>query len=125
HYVNRELLVEEHFDEHGNPVKKPDEVMPSPNGGMKGWNKYLAKSSNYPKEASKRRQEGIVYIGFTVDPEGRLLNAEIMNPEQVSPVLAEEALRTIKAYPDRWTPATKDGIPISVMMRMPIKFEQP
>ena len=123
HYVNHEAVLEEYFDENGKPVKKPDEVLPSPNGGMKGWNKYLAKNLTYPKEARKKRQEGIVYIWFRVDSDGSLRDPEIMNPEQVSPLLAKEALRMIEEYPDRWSPGIKDGIPISVNMRMPINFK--
>lgn len=57
HYVNHEAVLEEYFDENGKPVKKPDEVYPSPNGGMKGWNKYLAKNLSYPKEARRKRQK--------------------------------------------------------------------
>lgn len=123
HYINREPVLEEYFDENGLPAKKPHEVYPAPSGGMEGWNRYLAKNLTYPKAAHRKSLEGVVYIWFTVDTDGSLQNPEVMNPEQVSPWLAAEALRIIKEYPDRWIPATKDGRPIPVNMRIPINFE--
>ena len=121
-YVNDSPSMEEYFDENGDPINKPDEVYPSPKGGMKGWNRYLARNMVYPKLARRNREEGQVYIWFTVDSDGRLLDPEIMNPEQVSPLLAEEALRMILQYPERWSPGTKDGVAIPVGVRMPINF---
>src|SRR5690606_18258455 len=102
-------LLEEYFDENGNPINKPKEEMPSPKGGLKGWNQYLANNMVYPKVARRKGQEGLVYIWFLLDKEGNIQDPEIMNPEQVYPLLAEEALRVIKKYPHRWTPGIKDG----------------
>src|SRR5690606_37259845 len=123
HYTNGEPALEEYFDENGLPAKKPHEVYPSPSGGLEGWNRYLAKNLAYPKAAQRKSLEGRGYRWFRVNTDGSLQDPEVMKPEQVSPWPASEALRIIKEYPDRWSPATKDGIPVPVNMRIPINFE--
>ncbi|WP_051160113.1 energy transducer TonB [Cyclobacterium qasimii] len=118
----------EFFDEKGNPTAPPaalEGVMPTPYGGMVGWNNYLAENLEFPLKALYRRKGGTVYIYFWLDKEGNIVNPEIMNPEQVYPSLAEEALRVVRDYPHQWTPAQKDGENISIAMRTPIRFETP
>jgi|SRR5690554_5070914 len=123
HYFNNIRLSEEYFDSNGNAIDKSDEELPAPKGGMTAWNQYLANNLHYPRVARRKGQEGTVYLWFQVDEEGNIQNLQIMNPEQVSPILAEEALRVVKKYPHRWSPGKKNGIPNSVAMRMPINFE--
>lgn len=123
HYANRELVLEEYYDDMGNPTGKSYEEMPSPMGGIDGWNQYLASNMVYPKQARKKGQVGLVYICFLLDEDGNIQDPEIMNPEQVYPLLAEEALRVIKSYPHRWSPGTNDGIAVPVQMRIPINFQ--
>ncbi|NHE58479.1 energy transducer TonB [Cyclobacterium plantarum] len=41
------------------------------------------------------------------------------------PSLAKEALRVIKAYPHKWTPAQENGKSISSFIRVPIRFKMP
>ncbi|MEX2567783.1 MAG: energy transducer TonB [Cyclobacteriaceae bacterium] len=115
----------EFFDELGNPTDPPNGAIPFPYGGQEGWNKYLAKNLKFPLNARSRRKSGTVYIYFGVDKEGYLVNPEIMNPEEVYPPLAKEALRVINAYPHKWTPAQQDGVLISSFMRIPIRFYAP
>ncbi len=126
HYFNQIQISEEYFDVKGKSVNKPeysDEELPSPKGGLKGWNLYLANNMVYPNVAKRKKQEGLVYVWFMVDAEGNIKDPEIMNPEQVSPLLAEEALRVIKKYPHRWSPGKKEGVSIAVSMKIPIHFK--
>jgi len=58
-----------------------------------------------------------------VSEDGAIPKLQIRNPEQVSPLLAEEALRVVKKYPHRWSPGKKNGMPNPAAMRMPINFE--
>lgn len=123
-----EEVKAEYFDEMGNPTDLPDPlkgVMPIPYGGKIGWNNYLAKNAEFPLNALYRRKGGTVYIYFHLDKEGNIINPEIMNPEQVYPSLAEEALRLVRDYPHKWTPAQKDGENIPIAMRVPIRFGTP
>lgn len=120
-----EEVKAEFFDEMGNPTDPPKGVMPIPFGGKVGWNNYLDKNLEFPLNALYRRKGGTVWIYFRLDKEGNIVNPEIMNPEQVYPSLAEEALRVIKAYPHKWTPAQEDGENIPIFMRVPIRFGTP
>lgn len=118
----------EYFDEMGNPTDLPEAlrgVMPIPYEGELGWNKYLAKNIKFPLNALYRRKGGTVWIYFHLDKEGNIVNPEIMNPEEVYPSLAEEALRVVKDYPHKWTPAQQDGENIPIAMRIPIRFGTP
>lgn len=118
----------EYFDEMGNPTDFPEAlrgVMPIPYEGELGWNKYLAKNIKFPLNALYRRKGGTVWIYFHLDKEGNIVNPEIMNPEEVYPSLAEEALRVVKDYPHKWTPAQKDGESVPIAMRVPIRFGTP
>ncbi|WP_162418447.1 energy transducer TonB [Cyclobacterium roseum] len=120
-----EEVKAEFFDEMGNPTDPPKGVMPIPYGGKVGWNNYLDKNLEFPLNALYRRKGGTVYIYFHLDKEGNIINPEIMNPEQVYPSLAEEALRVVRDYPHKWTPAQEDGENIPIAMRVPIRFGRP
>ena len=120
-----EDLELESYDVKGNPISPPNEEAPIPFGGQNGWNKYLAMNLKYPQNARSRKKSGTVRVYFEVDKEGNMVNPEILNPEEVYPSLAEEALRVVKAYPYKWTPAQKGGEPITYSMNLPIKFNIP
>jgi hypothetical protein len=127
-YMSGEEVKAEFFDEMGNPTAPPatlEGVMPIPYGGQEGWNNYLAENMEFPLNALYRRKGGTVWIYFQLDKEGNIVNPEIMNPEEVYPSLAEEALRVVRDYPHQWTPAQKDGENIPIAMRTPIRFGTP
>ena len=62
-------------------------------------------------------------ISFKVTKQGKIIEVEPMNPEQVYPILLEEALRVIKAYPYKWTPGTEYGEIADKRISMPIRFK--
>jgi 5S rRNA maturation endonuclease (ribonuclease M5) len=123
--LGEEVLEESYFDEEGSPRSKIEEEHPEPFGGMEGWNKYLVKNLKYPKEARKKGIGGIAYLYFKIDEEGVMQDVAITNPESISPLLAEEAIRVMTSYPYVWTPAKVDGKPVNVEMRFPLRFVSP
>jgi len=120
---NKEVFEETQYDEAGNQV--PPTIFESPMAwnGLEGWNGFLAKNLIYPIDARRSGFEGTVYIHFIVDEEGNIEEAEVINPEEVHELLSREALRVVTKYPYKWTPGTKDGEPVRMSMRVPIRFK--
>lgn len=113
------------FDEMGNFESCPIEATPIPYKGAKGWYSYLMSSLRFPEKARRTERSGTVYIYFEVDKEGNIANPEIMNPEEVFPSLAKEALRVVNSYPHKWLPGEKDGEAVSTFLSLPISFKVP
>jgi TonB family protein len=76
----------------------------------------------YPESALKSNVQGKVLVGFTIDTAGNVTNVYVANG--ISEELDAEAIRIVSASP-QWTPAYKDGKPISVSYKMPITFSIP
>jgi len=62
---------------------------------------------------------GIITINFIVDKDGKVQDAEVLQP--MFPALDNAALETINALPD-WKPAYLNGQPITRRMSLPIRF---
>lgn len=88
-------------------------------GGQAAFFEYLGSKYKYPKEAIEKGIEGKVFIGFTVDASGTVINPEILKGH---PALNEAALSVFDDMP-RWTPATVDGKPVALKMNLPIVFK--
>ncbi|MCR9016880.1 energy transducer TonB [Aquiflexum gelatinilyticum] len=120
---NKEVFEETYYDESGNQVPPTIFVSPMALKGLEGWNEFLGKNLIYPIDARRAGFEGTVYIHFIVDEEGNIEEAEVINPEEVHELLAREALRVVTKYPYKWNPGTKDGEPVRMSMRVPIRFK--
>ena len=100
---------------------RESEVNPKPQfiGGDAAYKKYLSQSVKYPQEALKKKIQGSVRVGFTVNPDGSIVNAKV--ERNVNPLLDAEALRVVKSMP-KWNPGKLDGQPVPVKMTVPINF---
>ena len=100
---------------------RESEVNPKPQfrGGDAAYKRFLAQNVKYPAEAMKKRIQGSVRIGFTVNPDGSIVNAKV--ERKVNPLLDNEALRVVKAMP-KWTPGKLNGEPVPVKMYVPVNF---
>lgn len=100
---------------------RESEVNPKPQfkGGDAAYKKYLAQNVKYPQEALKKRIQGSVRIGFTVNPDGSIVNAKV--ERKVNPLLDNEALRVVKSMP-KWNPGKLNGEPVPVKMYVPVNF---
>ena len=65
------------------------EKMPAIKGGMAA----IGKKVKYPRIAREMGIQGVVYVGFIVDPEGKVIEPKIL--KSVAKPLDEEALRVI------------------------------
>jgi TonB family protein len=98
------------------------ENAPRFDGGMEAWNNFLQENLSYPESARLNKAEGVVYIVFVINKEGKVENPEILRG--VGHGLDEEALRIVNESPD-WIPGLQRGQKVNVRMRLPIKFKLP
>ena len=69
--------------------------------------------------SQKSEETGSVYINFTVDEHGKVVESTVLRG--LSNEQNEAALHVINAMPD-WEPAQLNGKPIKVQMTLPIRF---
>lgn len=73
---------------------------------------------NYPKTARDKGIEGTMMLEFTVTPDGKAQAVEIV--ESLHPLCDSAAVDGVKSV--QFAPATHNGTPIPVRMRLPIRF---
>jgi len=120
--IGDSLINEIYFSEVGDLINKPIIVSATPKDGMPGWNKYLSLTLRYPIRSRQNNSEGVAYVAFEVDESGKIQNVEVANPEEIDPLLAQEALRAIEKYPYLWTPMLVDGKPQYCKTKLPVNF---
>ncbi len=96
------------------------ENMPTPPGGMEGWNKYLSNNLKYPTQARRMGIEGTVYVVFVVNTDGSIQDVGILRG--IGGGCDEEAMRVVRNAP-AWEPGRQRGRPVRVKMRLPIRFK--
>lgn len=73
----------------------------------------------YPKAAAKKGIEGKVIMGILVDKEGNVAEAKVVGnaPKELIDAVASH-IEELK-----FTPGTKDGVPVKTKLKLPFKFE--
>jgi len=104
----------------GGQVLARAEVMPSFKGGKEALDKYLAENLKYPAAAKASKTEGLVYVEFIVNTQGKVINPTILRG--TSSDLDAEALRVVSSMPD-WIPGKQDGKEVSVSFTLPVHFK--
>jgi protein TonB len=95
------------------------EELPEFPGGDEARMKFLKDNLEYPRIAREAGLEGKVYVGFVVEPDGRLTNFKVLRGR--APSLDEEALRVAKLMP-KWKAGKQRGKAVRVQYQMPITF---
>ena len=93
---------------------------PSFPGGSQALNDFLRENVEYPEQALNDSIEGRVVVGFSIDTDGSITNAEIVR--SVHPLLDAEALRVAKLMP-KWEPGYQNGTPVRVKYNIPVTFK--
>ena len=88
-------------------------------GGNASLGKYFKKVFKYPEQARQHHINGVVMVEFTIDKNGQVMNPKIV--KGLGYGCDEEALKMVKNMPD-WIPGKKNGIPVSILYKMPIRF---
>lgn len=106
-------------DNDNGAAKKTEDVITQPEfkGGIEKMYEYISTNFVYPEEAQKRSVNGKMEVEFTVEKSGDITYVGILKGLDYS--IDEEVLRLLKAMP-RWTPATKNGVPVRYKVSMPI-----
>lgn len=113
------VLAQSDSDSNNSPAKKTEDVITQPEfkGGIEKMYEYISTNFVYPEEAQKRSVNGKMEVEFTVEKSGDITYVGILKGLDYS--IDEEVLRLLKAMP-RWTPATKNGVPVRYKVSMPI-----
>jgi TonB family protein len=99
-----------------------DEVEVSPEfaGGMEAMSQYLAENIQYPEQAKADGVEGRVMVGFVVEKDGSITDAEVLRG--IGGGCDEEALRVVNAMPN-WTPGKQNGEAVRTRFNLPVVFK--
>jgi periplasmic protein TonB len=98
----------------------PDVVKnPEFSGGMVECAKWLSRHLEYPAMAVRMGIEGKVVVEFTVDENGKISDATIL--ESLHRLCDQEAIRLVKSMP-AWTPGEKNGVKTTQKYTLPIRF---
>lgn len=95
------------------------EQMPEFPGGQDAMNTFLDKNLKYPQTAKDKGIQGKVWLGFTVQKDGKVTDVEVLRG--IGGGCDEEAVRVLKLMPD-WKPGYQSGKPVIVKFRFPINF---
>lgn len=98
----------------------PVEVMPEFPGGQVELRRFILMNMRYPEKAMKEGIQGKVFINFTINENGKIVNPKVV--QSVSPELDQEALRVVKLMPD-WKPGMQSGKAVSTDYVMPVDFK--
>ena len=92
------------------------EKMPNIKGGFAA----VGKKIKYPNIAKQMGMQGVVYIGFIVNSEGKVENPKIL--KSVAKILDEEAIRVVEKEIE-FEPGYQEGKAVPVRFVLPIKFK--
>ncbi|MFW6371642.1 MAG: energy transducer TonB [Bacteroidota bacterium] len=88
-------------------------------GGIEKMKQFISENVSYPEEAKKEGIQGRVYVSFTINKKGEVVDTEVA--KGVHSTLDAEALRVLESMP-KWTPGKKDGRAVNVRATVPVQF---
>ncbi len=96
------------------------EKMPAYPSGDNALIQWISNEMTYPKEAKKKRIEGVVYVNYVVGVDGSIDSVSVLR--SVHPLLDEEAVRVISLIKG-YTPGYQRGKPVRVQFTIPLRFK--
>jgi len=87
---------------------------------IKGGFAAVGEKIKYPNIAKQMGMQGVVYIGFIVNSEGKVENPKIL--KSVAKILDEEAIRVVEKEIE-FEPGYQEGKAVPVRFVLPIKFK--
>ena len=108
------LPVPDKINDINEPFIKVPEELPEPVGGLK----MLQEKVHYTEIARRAGVEGTVYIQAKIDKNGDVIDAVLL--KGLGAGLDEEALNAVKST--KFLPGKQRGLPVNVLMVIPIKF---
>ena len=90
-------------------------------GGLSALYRFVSRNLKYPNIASYEGKEGIVYVKFVVDENGKVGSLTLLNT--IGYGMDDEALRVVALIPKFKTPAKVRGNAVKTYYQMPIRFK--
>ncbi|MDJ0364023.1 TonB family protein [Hymenobacter sp. H14-R3] len=103
----------------GGADNRPDHAPEFP-GGEEAMGEFFTQNVKIPVKAKQARVTGDVLVTATVGTDGKLTNPIIA--KGLTPECNAEALRVVQALP-AWQPATRRGVPVPIMVQVPVPFD--
>ena len=97
------------------------EVLPEFPGGMGEMMKFLSRNINYPAEAREAGKQGRAVVGFIVNVDGTISNAEIVKSAGDASLDAE-SVRVVESMP-KWKPGMQGGKAVKTRFNLPVYFK--
>ena len=97
------------------------EVMPEFIGGFDSLIVYIKENLKYPEWEKKAKIQGNVFVSFTVDKDGKIIDPKILKSVVGAKNFDNEVLRLVNAMP-KWKPGQEQGEKVAVQFVLPIKF---
>ncbi|WP_151088932.1 energy transducer TonB [Hymenobacter baengnokdamensis] len=103
----------------GGAENRPDHPPTFP-GGEEAMGEFFTQNVQIPNKAKAARVTGDVIVTATVGTDGKLINPKIA--KGLTPECNAEALRVVQTLP-AWQPATRRGVPVPVLVQVPVPFD--
>ncbi len=95
-------------------------------GGMKAMRLFIAQQMRYPKAALEQKIEGTVYIKYSINYQGKVVNTKVIS--SLGHGCDEEAIRLVKLLTFKVAKIRKGKIlyhkSIQIHFKLPVKKEQ-
>ncbi len=89
-------------------------------GDLQTFVKWVQANIKYPKEFAESCISGKVFVQFTVDQKGKVVDIKILRG--VDPLLDNEVIRVLNSSP-KWTPAKQGGRAVKQTYTIPVVFK--
>jgi TonB family protein len=100
-------------------INENDLVDATFDGGIEEFQKYIFMNLEFPDDCIEMNIHGKVYLSFRVQKDGTITHVVV--EKSVHPSLDAEATRVLR-YAPKWNPATSNGKPVVILVKMPIVF---
>jgi periplasmic protein TonB len=95
------------------------EQLPAFKGGYDALNNFIYTNLKYPTNWPADSISGKVYVTFTIDSAGNVVNPKILRG--LNPALDTIAIKIFRAMP-KWDPARNRNKPVEYQYNFPIRF---
>lgn len=96
------------------------EQMPEFPGGQEAMTAYISKNLKYPEKAIEEGIEGVVFVSFVVETDGRISGVTVLRG--IGAGCNEEAVRVVSGMPN-WKPGYQRGKAVRVKYNLPIRYK--
>ncbi|MFZ6014193.1 MAG: TonB family protein [Bacteroidota bacterium] len=104
----------------GDSIHTVVDTMPEYRGGYEGMMRAIKNTMRYPASARRQGIDGIVYVSFIIDKQGRASDVRVIRG--ISLDCDAEASRVVSTLND-WTPGKHRGKVVNLRFVLPLKFK--